>query len=220
MSRDRSLLHPVVRSAVERLEEECQRQGLRLLITDCVRTQAEQAALYAKGRTQPGGIVTNVQYPNSAHNWGVAVDFCQNIRGQEYSDVSFFQNVATIAKHLGFAWGGDWTSFRDMPHLEWAEFMPGGSTAWLRRTYGDPESFRASWGECERGELDMTKEELMSVAGTGDNPSDWAREATEWAKAQGIVNGDGAGNYGWQQPITREALTTILHNFAVRMGMV
>lgn len=217
MSRDRSLLHPAVRSAVERLEEECTRQGLRLLITDCTRTMAEQQALYAKGRTQPGGIVTNVQYPNSAHNWGVAIDFCQNIRGQEYSDTSFFRNVATIAKHLGFAWGGDWKNFVDMPHLEWAEFMPNNSTAWLRKTYGTPEAFRATWGNGD--EIEMTKEQLLSVEGTGDQPSDWAREATEWAKNNGIINGDGLGNYGWQQPITREAFAVILHNFAQKAGM-
>ena len=64
------------------------------------------------------------------------------------------------------------------------------------------------------GELDMTKEELVSVTGTGDHPSAWAREATAWAKENGILNGDGNGNYGWDRPITREALVTVLHNFA------
>lgn len=70
----------------------------------------------------------------------------------------------------------------------------------------------------ESEELDMTKEELVSVTGTGDNPSDWAREATEWAKANGILNGDGNGNYGWQQPITREAFATVLYNFKEYLG--
>lgn len=68
------------------------------------------------------------------------------------------------------------------------------------------------------GELDMTKEELVSIAGTGDHPSAWAREATAWAKANGILNGDGNGNYGWDRPITREALVTVLHNFAQYLG--
>ena len=57
----------------------------------------------------------------------------------------------------------------------------------------------------------MTKEELVSCAGTGDNPSGWAREHTEYCKQKGIFAGDGAGNYGWQQPITREAVATIVH---------
>ena len=63
-------------------------------------------------------------------------------------------------------------------------------------------------------DLDMTKEELMSVAGTGDNPSTWAKPHTEWAKAQGIFNGDGQGNFGWQQPISRESLAVILHQMS------
>ncbi len=67
--------------------------------------------------------------------------------------------------------------------------------------------------EKEGEELDMTKEELLSVAGTGDHPSAWAQAAAEWAKENGIMNGDGEGNYGWQQPVTREALVTVLHNF-------
>lgn len=63
----------------------------------------------------------------------------------------------------------------------------------------------------QEDELDMTKEELVSCAGTGDNPSGWAREHTEYCKQKGIFAGDGAGNYGWQQPITREAVATIVH---------
>ncbi len=68
-------------------------------------------------------------------------------------------------------------------------------------------------------ELDMTKDELISVAGTGDNPSPWAKEATEKMKELGVFNGDGQGNYGWQQPITREAVATILANFAEKLGL-
>ena len=64
----------------------------------------------------------------------------------------------------------------------------------------------------------MTKEELLSVAGTGDHPSEWARESTEWAKENKIMNGDGEGNYGWDKPITREGLVTVLHNFAQYLG--
>ena len=30
-------------------------------------------------------------------------------------------------------------------------------------------------------------------------------------KRKGIFNGDGAGNFGWQQPITREAVACIIY---------
>lgn len=65
-------------------------------------------------------------------------------------------------------------------------------------------------------EKELTREELMAVEGTGDHPSDWAKPATEWAKAEGIFAGDGNGNYGWQQPITREAIAQVLYQFAKR----
>lgn len=53
---------------------------------------------------------------------------------------------------------------------------------------------------------------------TGDNPSSWAIPHTEWAKAKGIINGDGQGNYDWQGITTREAMAAMLHNFAITYG--
>lgn len=61
---------------------------------------------------------------------------------------------------------------------------------------------------------DMTKEELLSVEGTGDSPSPWAAEAAAWAKETGLFTGDGNGNYGWQTPITREAAAQVLFRLA------
>lgn len=73
-------------------------------------------------------------------------------------------------------------------------------------------------------ELDMNIEEarkqLTSCADTGDTPSAWARDAAEFCKRKGIFNGDGAGNYGWQQPITREAVAQILYNAFESAGML
>ena len=60
----------------------------------------------------------------------------------------------------------------------------------------------------------MTKQELLSLANTGDHPSDWAKEAANWAKQMGLAVGDGEGNFGWQQPITREALAVMLYRFS------
>ena len=72
----------------------------------------------------------------------------------------------------------------------------------------------------ESEELDMTKDELLSCAGTGDEPSEWAKEATDYCKKKGIFNGDGAGNYGWKVPITREAVAQIIYNAFERAGIL
>ena len=78
----------------------------------------------------------------------------------------------------------------------------------------DDETQWLSFRKLLEEELDMTKQELLSLTGTGDQPSDWAKEAADWAKRTGLAEGDGNGNFGWQQPITREALAVMLHRFA------
>ena len=215
MSRDISLLHPKLQKIVPEIIQYCARLDLPVLVTDGFRTKAEQDAIYAKGRTEPGTIVTQVRWPNSAHNWGVAFDFCRNVRGREYDDGDrFFERVAEIAKRFGLEWGGDWKNFVDKPHLQLAEFMPGNSTAWLIRTYRSPEKFRESWEVPAEEEDDVKNgnEDIFSIAKTGDKPSSWHREACEWAKSEGIFMGDGSGNYGWQKAVTREQLAQILYN--------
>lgn len=193
MSRDTKLLHPKLRSLIPVILEECKQQGLNVLITDCFRTQPEQDALYAQGRTAPGGIVTNARYPDSAHCWGVAFDFCRNVKGLEYDNSDcFFTKVAVIAKKHGLEWGGDWKRFVDRPHLQLPEFMPNNSTSWLKNTYGTPTVFINSW---ER-----------------NAPSSWYREACDWSVEQGLFKGDGSGDFHWSETVTREQLAQVLYN--------
>ena len=120
MINSRSLkdLRPDVRANAELLLQECERQGLRVLVTQTLRDDEYQAKLYAQGRTLPGQIVTNSKV-TTFHGAGLAFDICQAIKGHEYSDLAFFRNVAILAKHMGFSWGGDWRSFPDRPHFQW-----------------------------------------------------------------------------------------------------
>lgn len=117
-SRNLSALRSDVRVNVETLISMCKEQGLPILITQTVRDDEYQAYLYAQGRTRPGSIITNSK-TSTFHKKGLAIDFCRNVKGHEYDDKSFFENVAIIAKHIGFSWGGDWSSFVDRPHLQW-----------------------------------------------------------------------------------------------------
>ena len=117
-SRDLKDLRSDVRANVETLLLICREQGLKVLVTQTKRDNEYQEKLYAQGRTARGEIVTNSKI-TTFHGAGLAIDFCQNIKGQEYSDSGFFINVATIAKHIGFTWGGDFASFPDKPHLQW-----------------------------------------------------------------------------------------------------
>lgn len=117
-SKDINLLREDVRENCKKLIEICKERNLPILITNTVRDAEYQEFLYSAGRTRPGNIVTNSKLP-SFHAYGLAFDFCKNVRGHEYDDVNFFESVAKIAKEMGFSWGGDWKSFKDMPHIQW-----------------------------------------------------------------------------------------------------
>lgn len=119
-SRDLGDLRPDVAVNCRILLELCRAQGLSVLITQTLRDDEYQATLYAQGRTQPGSIITNSK-TTTFHGAGLAFDFCKNVKGHEYDDAAFFAKVSTVAKAMGFAWGGDWKSFPDKPHLQWDE---------------------------------------------------------------------------------------------------
>lgn len=147
MSRDIKLLHPEVQAIIPKFLDECKNQGLIVKITDTLRTQKEQNDLYAQGRTKPGNIVTNVKYPESNHNWGIAFDFCRNDGKGAYNDSdSWFKKVGQVGKKFGLTWGGDWKTFPDKPHLELGKY---GTISTLIKRYGTPENFKKTWKPVE-----------------------------------------------------------------------
>ena len=77
MARDITALHPDLQVAAAKLKEICKAHGISINYSECLRTKAEQDALYAKGRTAPGKIVTKAKGSSysSQHQWGVAIDF-------------------------------------------------------------------------------------------------------------------------------------------------
>lgn len=68
-------------------------------------------------------------------------------------------------------------------------------------------------------EADKTAEPA-APAGTGDNPSKWAKTATDYCKRKGIFAGDGAGNFDWQEPITREQVAAVLYRTLEAAGLL
>lgn len=144
--RDIAQLHPVLQAAIYTLKNTCLAHGLHLGIGECLRTAEEQDALYAQGRTKPGKVVTNAKGStySSQHQWGIAFDFFKNIKGHEYDDIAFFNQVGALAKQIGLGWGGDWTSPVDKPHLYLKDW--GSTTAPLKAQYKTPEAFMKTWG--------------------------------------------------------------------------
>lgn len=144
--REVSALHPRLQEKIRIWQEQCRKNGLKIGIGECLRTAAEQDALYAQGRTKPGSIVTNAKGStySSQHQWGVAVDFYRNDGKGAYNQADgFFDKAGALAKTAGLGWGGDWKSPVDKPHL----YLPdwGSTPAALKKQYQTPENFMKTW---------------------------------------------------------------------------
>lgn len=114
-SRELKYLREDVRVNCETFIALCKAEGLNVLVTDTVRDEEYQRSLAAKGYASKNAAVPTFHSVKA----GLAFDICKNVKGQEYSDASFFTKCAAIGKKVGFSWGGDWKSFVDKPHFQW-----------------------------------------------------------------------------------------------------
>jgi peptidoglycan L-alanyl-D-glutamate endopeptidase CwlK len=128
-----SLLYPPFLKKIEELISNCQKLGMDYWVTSGVRTWAEQADIYAQGRTKPcpscvktnskcAHIISKAPPGYSAHNYGIAVDFAfdldiNKIGLQPSWDKSKYKALADEAKKLGLESGYFW-KFQDVPHVQ------------------------------------------------------------------------------------------------------
>jgi len=119
-------LHPSVRKEMETIINECNKAltgRSQVRISQGLRTFAEQDALYAQ---RPK--VTNAKGGQSIHNYGFAVDIVLIIDGSQANwdthkdwdgdKISDWDECVKIFAKHGWNWGGNWTSFKDMPHFD------------------------------------------------------------------------------------------------------
>ena len=120
-------LHPFIKDEVKKLVDTINTSVLtgtaKVRIAQGLRTFAEQDILY-KQRPK----VTNAKGGDSIHNYGLAIDIVLIIDGKTASwDVkkdfdkdaqSDWMEVVQVFKKAGYSWGGDWRTFKDMPHFE------------------------------------------------------------------------------------------------------
>lgn len=123
-SRKTSDLLPQVEALALKLVFECGEAGIDLLITSTYRDFEAQKALYAKGRTAIGEIVTNVDAGKSWHNWKRAFDVVPLVNGKcVWNDLLLWHRIGMIGRKIGLEWGGDWHRFKDMPHFQYTEHL-------------------------------------------------------------------------------------------------
>ena len=160
--RDINKCHPRLIELSKKLVSACKGQGLIIGIGESFRTKEEQDALYAKGRTAPGNIVTNAKGSSysSHHQWGTAFDIYRSDGKGVYTDGDgFFEKVGKIGKSIGLEWGGDWKSPVDKPHFQLPDW--GSTTTKLKKMYGTPENFMKTW----KGDSEMVEESKIIIDG-------------------------------------------------------
>lgn len=118
-------LAPVVRARALAFVTECQRAGLDALIYCTLRTDEEQAGLFASGRTKPGPILTNAKPGESLHNpdgqghaW--AFDAVPLLGGKAiWTNQRAITLMGECGEFVGLDWAGRWRgTLRESVHFQ------------------------------------------------------------------------------------------------------
>ena len=118
-------LYPPFREVMAEVIARCRARGADYVATRGFATFAEQEALHTRhlrgegGRAAPAGL--------SAHNYGLAVDFCRDADVsrpglQPRWDAPAYAVLGEETRRAGLVWGG---SFGDAPHCQWPGLVSG-----------------------------------------------------------------------------------------------
>lgn len=96
--------------------------GLRLCISEGLRSFERQRKLYERGRSTPGKIATYARPGHSLHHYGCALDVYFH-GGDSYLDEhkqgdEVWDYMGGVAGFMGFRWGGSFKTLVDKPHME------------------------------------------------------------------------------------------------------
>jgi peptidoglycan L-alanyl-D-glutamate endopeptidase CwlK len=106
---------------------ECQRRGLPNVLIYCtLRSNEEQAKLYAQGRSKSGAIVTNAKAGQSLHNpnpkTGKARAFdavpISATGALLWDDSRAIAIMGAAGEAVGLEWAGRWAGFREKVHFQ------------------------------------------------------------------------------------------------------
>lgn len=119
-------LDPALQVPANELLKRAYLAGIPIVVASGRRSFAEQAALYAQGRTSPGAIVTDVKPGSSSHEAGLALDVAPldphaasgmgDVLIPWPTDPAFWRILGKIGESIGLGWGGR-LPVPDYPHF-------------------------------------------------------------------------------------------------------
>lgn len=138
--------HPVFLPLAAEWLRRCAAKLCPVLVVETRRSLSVAEAYYARGREpisrvndlyraaglpaitieENQGIVTKARPGESLHCWGLALDAVPIVDGKpdwKYDPehpADLFDEIAHEATNLGLVWGGNWRTFKDRPHIEYA----------------------------------------------------------------------------------------------------
>lgn len=122
MSREITDLLPLVAEKALLFLRKCREEHIHVHITSTYRSFDEQDALYAQGRTKPGGKVTNAKGGQSYHNYRLAFDVVPIVNNVAvWDNEKLWVALGEIGISIGLEWGGSWKSFKDKPHFQYTQ---------------------------------------------------------------------------------------------------
>ena len=132
-------LHPDLQPLARRFIERCAERQVDVLIVCTYRSDEEQEALYAQGRSRPGPIVTHARAGQSEHNATLdgkpaarAFDAVPLLHGRpiwedprdrdaDWTNDFGWRVMGEVAAELGLVWyGRPGAPFREAPHFQLA----------------------------------------------------------------------------------------------------
>jgi len=138
-------MHPAVQPLIDRFLVGARDKGLPLIVVETRRNKDVMEAYYARGRNvlfavnakyakaglrpitekENQATITNCLPGESWHYFGLALDFVPVVNGKPdwtYNNADpadHWDELAALAKEIGFTWGGNFRTFQDRPHIEW-----------------------------------------------------------------------------------------------------
>lgn len=120
-SRSLDDLRSDIRPQVDAFLTSCAAAGVDVLVTCTLRSDKEQADLYAQGRTTPGHIVTDAPAGRSAHNYGLAIDIVPMVNGKPdwNGHDPVWMEIGEFGQAAGLQWAGaPGFPFPEEPHFQ------------------------------------------------------------------------------------------------------